>query len=273
MPTYAIGDIQGCYEEFARLLEVIDFQTGRDSLWLLGDLINRGPDNLSVVRRVMKMGGSAITVLGNHDLHFLAVHRGGHSPNRSDTFVDLLESPRVDDISDWYRHQPLVHRDKALGYVMVHAGIPHLWKVKKTLELAAEVEDAIRGPSCERYFRELYGNVPDRWKESWDGMERWRVITNYLTRMRLIDCTGTLDFSHKGALEDAPEGFSPWFQLRAERPLKQKLLFGHWAAIEGQTNDERIIGLDTGCVWGRSLTCLRLDDGRRFSVPSVKQQA
>lgn len=273
MATYAVGDIQGCYEEFARLLDTIDFQTGRDHLWILGDLINRGPDNLSVVRRVMEMGSSAIVVLGNHDLHFLAVHRGGHNPNRSDTFGDLLDSPHVDDISDWYRYQPLVHRDKVLGYAMVHAGIPHLWKLKRTMELAAEVEEVMRGPSCERYFRELYGNVPDRWSDRWDGMERWRIVTNYLTRMRLINCNGTLDFSHKGAIADAPKGFSPWFKLRARQPLKQKLLFGHWAAIEGKTGDDRIIGLDTGCVWGRSLTCLRLDDGRRFSVPSVKQKA
>ncbi len=273
MSTYAVGDIQGCYEEFARLLDRIDFQTGRDRLWLLGDLINRGPDNLSVVRRVREMGSSAVTVLGNHDLHFLAVHRGGHSPNRSDTFDDLLTSPRVDDISDWYRQQPFIVRDKVLGYAMVHAGIPHLWKMRKALELAAEVEEVIRGSTCEQYFRELYGNEPDRWKESWDGMERWRVVTNYFTRMRLIDADGTLDFSHKGALEDAPEGFSPWFSLRAEEPLKQTLLFGHWAALEGHTDDDRIIGLDTGCVWGRSLTCMRLEDGRLFSVPSVKRQA
>jgi bis(5'-nucleosyl)-tetraphosphatase (symmetrical) len=273
MATYAVGDVQGCYEEFARLLDLIDFRTDRDQLWLLGDLINRGPDNLSVVRRVMGMGDSVITVLGNHDLHFLAVHRGGHTPNRGDTFVDLLESPRVDDISDWFRHQRFLYRDKILGYAMVHAGVPHLWKMKQALALSREVEDVIRGSSCEKYFREMYGNVPDRWEERWEGMERWRIVTNYLTRMRLIDLQGVLDFSHKGTLEDAPEGFAPWFRLRAEQPLKEKLLFGHWAALEGHTGDERIIGLDTGCVWGRSLSCLRLEDGHMYSVQSVKKQA
>jgi len=273
MSTYAVGDIQGCYEEFARLLDEVDFRTDRDQLWLLGDLINRGPDNLSVVRRVMKMGDAAVTVLGNHDLHFLAVHRGGHTANRGDTFSDLLESSRVDDISEWYRHQKLVHRDKALGYAMAHAGIPHLWKIRQTLDLAGEVEEVIRGPSCEHFFQNMYGNVPDHWEEGWDGMERWRIITNYLTRMRLIDCHGTLDFSHKGALEDAPDGFLPWFRLRAERPLKQKLLFGHWAALEGHTGDDRIIGLDTGCVWGRSLSALCLEDGRMTQIQSVKQRS
>lgn len=273
MATYAIGDIQGCYEEFTELLEKVDFKSGRDQLWLLGDLINRGPDNLSVIRRVMALGDSAITVLGNHDLHFLAIHRGGHSVNRSDTFTDVLESSDVDEISDWYRHQRFLHRDKKLGYVMSHAGVPHLWSIKQALALAAEVEEIVSGPNCESYFREMYGNVPNAWSERWKGMDRWRLITNYLTRMRLVDEAGTLDFSHKGSLEDAPEGLAPWFELRAKIPLKQKILFGHWAALEGHTGQDRIIGLDTGCVWGRCLTALCLEDGRLHQVESVKGRA
>lgn len=273
MATYAIGDIQGCYEEFSRLLDLIDFRESRDRLWLLGDLINRGPDNLSVIRRVMAMGDAAITVFGNHDLHFLAVHRGGHSPGRNDTFSDLLESKHVSDISDWYRHRVFFHRDKELGYVMAHAGVPHLWGAKQALALAAEVEDVIRGAKCEAYFKQLYGDEPDVWNEKWEGMERWRIITNYFTRMRLIDEKGMLNFSHKGSLEDAPPELSPWFTLRSKNPLKQKILFGHWAALEGHTGEDCIIGLDTGCVWGRSLTSLRLDDGKMYQVESVKTGA
>ncbi len=273
MSTYAFGDIQGCYEEFSRLLDQIDFRTDRDRLWLLGDLINRGPDNLSVVKRVMSMGDAATVVLGNHDLHFLAVHRGGHTPNRNDTFTDLLDSPKADEISDWYRHQRFFYRDKSLGYVMAHAGVPHLWKMKQAGALASEVEEVVRGAGCERYFKEMYGNEPEVWREELEGMSRWRIITNYFTRMRLVDAKGVMDFSHKGALEDAPKGLSPWFAFERPQPVRQKILFGHWAALEGCTGDERFIGLDTGCVWGRRLTALRLEDGEFFQTESVKQTA
>lgn len=271
MATYAVGDIQGCYEEFARLLDRIDFQVGRDRLWLLGDLINRGPDNVSVLRRVMAMGDSAVVVLGNHDLHYLAVHRGGHSPNRSDTFTDLLESKIADEASDWFRHQHYFFRDKALGYAMAHAGIPHLWRMKQAKVLAEEVEAVIRGPDCERYFQQMYGNEPNVWGEDLEDMPRWRVITNYFTRMRLVDADGVLNFSHKGALADAPAGLSPWFAFARPQPIRQTILFGHWAALEGHTGDDRFIGLDTGCVWGRCLTALHLETGRFYRVDSVKQ--
>lgn len=270
MATYAIGDIQGCYEEFSRLLDAIDFRSDRDRLWLLGDLVNRGPDNVSVVRRVMEIGEAAITVLGNHDLHFLAVHRGGHTPNRSDTFHDLLAWKKADEASDWLRHRLMMYRDKSLGYVMAHAGIPHLWTLKKAGQLAGEVEAVIRGGECERFFREMYGNEPSVWRDDWEGILRWRVITNYLTRMRLVDRNGQMDFAHKGAVADAPPGFVPWFDLVAENPPKQKILFGHWAALEGKTGCPDIIALDTGCVWGRSLTALRLEDGTFYAAESVK---
>ena len=266
MATYAIGDIQGCYEEFSALLDMVDFRSERDRLWLLGDLINRGPGNLAVIRRVMDLGDAAITVLGNHDLHFLAIHRGGHSINRADTFDDLLSWKRVDEVSDWYRHRLLIHRDKELGYAMTHAGIPHLWSLKQARTLAAEVEEVIRGPKCETFFREMYGNDPHCWHDDLDGMPRWRVLTNYFTRMRLLDEEGCMDFSHKGALADAPAELAPWFEFRVAHPLKLKILFGHWAALEGHTGHESIIGLDTGCVWGRTLTALRLDDARYFTV-------
>jgi len=260
MPTYAIGDIQGCYEAFSALLDQIDFRSDRDRLWLVGDLINRGPDNVSVIRRVMELGDAAITVLGNHDLHFLAIHRGGHSLNRSDTLGDLLAWKKVDTASDWLRHRRMLHRDERLGYLMSHAGVPHIWSPGKAEALAREVEDVMRGSQCERYFREMYGNEPNLWRDDWEGMLRWRVITNYLTRMRLLDERGALNFSHKGSVESAPAGLTPWFDLQPGE-LEEKILFGHWAAIEGRTGREDIIALDTGCVWGRNLTAMCLDDG------------
>ena len=273
MATYAIGDVQGCYREFAALLDEMDFRTDRDRLWMLGDLVNRGPDNVSVMRRVMSMEGAVTVVLGNHDLHFLAIHRGGHSMNRSDTLHDLFAWKKVDQASDWLRHQQLLHRDRDLGYVMAHAGIPPVWTLKQAASLAREVEEVIRGANCERYFREMYGNDPACWREDLKDIDRWRVITNYLTRMRLLDGDGCLDMSHKGSLQEAPPDLVPWFELVAKDPPRQKILFGHWAALEGETGCDHIISLDTGCVWGRSLTALRLEDGAGFSVPSVKTRA
>lgn len=266
MATYAVGDIQGCYEEFSRLLDLVDFRSDRDTLWLLGDLINRGRENLAVVERVMALGDAAITVLGNHDLHFLAIHRGGHTLNRADTFGDVLESARADEISDWYRHRLMFHQDGSLGYVMAHAGIPHFWSLQQAGALAREVEAVIRGPECGAFFREMYGNEPDHWRDDWQGMLRWRIITNCFTRMRLLHASGRLDFAHKGAVADAPAGLTPWYELRAREPLEQTILFGHWAALDGHTGQERIISLDTGCVWGRRLTALCLDDGAFYAV-------
>lgn len=266
MATYAVGDIQGCYDEFSRLLELLSFDAAKDRLWLLGDLINRGSDNLSVIRLVRSLGAAVSTVLGNHDLHFLAIHYGGHNPQRADTFHDVLEADDVDEIADWYRHQAILVCDRSLGYVMVHAGIPHIWNVDKAAELALELEAVIAGDRHKEFFEAMYGNEPDRWSEDLQGMDRWRAITNYFTRMRLIDNEAVLDFSHKGALHDAPVGLTPWFELRRTRPLDLKLLFGHWAALEGHTGDENILALDTGCVWGRELTALCLETGQKTAI-------
>jgi len=258
LATYAIGDIQGCYKELCRLLELIDFDATEDRLWLVGDLVNRGPDNLAVLRLVMSLGDRAVTVLGNHDLHLLAIVLGGHSLNRSDTFRDVLVAPDLDEIVGWYCRQPLLVRDDRLGCVMTHAGIPHIWDLSQAAELAAEVEEVIAAGQ-RRYFEKLYGNEPARWSDALKGMDRLRAITNYLTRMRLVRKDGTLDFSHKGAIADAPRGLVPWYDMRAKAPLGMRLLFGHWAALEGHTGSEECIALDTGCVWGRELTALKLD--------------
>ena len=270
MATYAIGDVQGCYGELCDLLEKVRFDAGCDCLWLLGDLINRGPDSLGVVRLVRSLGESARTVLGNHDLHFLAIHLGGHSLNRNDTFVDVLQADEVDAIADWLCEQPFLVRDDDLGYAMTHAGIPHIWSVDVAEAYAAEVEKVIRGKRRVAYFEKMYGNKPDAWDESLKGMDRWRAITNYFTRMRLVDENGRLDFSHKGALGDAPPEWLPWYELKRREPLHLKLLFGHWAALEGVTGKKEFVALDTGCVWGRELTAMCLDSGELYAVPSRK---
>ncbi len=268
MATYAVGDIQGCYDELNTLLEVLRFDPTQDRLWLVGDLINRGPRSLEVVRLVRSLGNAVVPVLGNHDLHLLAITFGGHAPNRGDTFTDVLDAEDGQDIAHWLRGLPLLVRDDELGYVMTHAGIPHIWTLDQAAGLAAEVEAVLRGDDYPAYFSALYGNRPDCWRDDLRGMDRWRIITNYFTRMRLIDESGCLDFSHKGSVEDAPAGWLPWYELRARRPLGASIVFGHWASLEGRTGMDDIIALDTGCVWGRDLTALCLESRRFTSVPA-----
>ena len=274
MATYAIGDLQGCAAEFELLLERVDFGSG-DELWLLGDLVNRGPDSLGVIRRVMAMREQCRIVLGNHDLHYLAIVFGGHSPGRSDTFDEMLSAADAEEIGHWLRGCKMLHRDTAKGYVMTHAGLPHIWNIDQAQSLANEVEAVLAGEhpkvSYEKFFREMYGNEPDRWDDGLKGMPRLRSITNYLTRMRLIDERGTLDFAHKGVLADAPPGWRPWFELVEPAAYPEKLLFGHWAALDGHTGRDHVIGLDTGCVWGRELTALHLETGRKISVKARSQ--
>lgn len=268
MTTWAIGDLQGCYDELRDLLDRLGFDPARDVLWLVGDLVNRGPHSLEVLRFVRSLGPAARAVLGNHDLHLLAIRYGGHRPNRGDTFGELLAAPDCDELCDWLRRQPFVISDTDLGYVMAHAGIPHIWSRKQAEALAGEVEAVLRGDGHAEYFTALYGNRPDCWDERLQGMDRWRIITNYFTRMRLVDRKGCLDFAYKGPVAHAPKGWSPWYDLRARKPLKETVLFGHWASLEGHTGRVGIVALDTGCVWGRTLTAMNLDDGSLVSVPS-----
>ena len=269
MATYAIGDIQGCHTEFVRLLDAVSFDSARDRLWLLGDLVNRGPDSLKVMDLVMSLEDRTVTVLGNHDLHFLAVHYGGHSPVASDTFHDLLAAPNVDEVADWLRRQRFFHADSSLGYAMAHAGIPPGWSMEQAEARSRELMAVLQGNGYVDYFRAMYGNVPDRLSEGLAGMDRWRILTNCFTRMRLVDREGRLNFSHKGVLAEAPVGWFPWYELITDEPGGLRLLFGHWAALEGETGRADIVALDTGCVWGRDLTALCLETGEIVSVPAV----
>lgn len=268
MATYAVGDIQGCYDEFEVLLEDIGFDPTRDRLWLVGDLINRGPRSLAVVRRVRELGDAAMTVLGNHELHLLAIHYGGHPVKSADTFSDILEAGDADEICDWMRRLPFLIRDLDLGYVMTHAGVPHVWSLDEACDRASEVEAVIRGDAHREYFAGLYGNEPACWSDELEGLDRWRAITNFFTRMRLVDERGCLDFDYKGDLANAPAGWHPWYELRARRPLAQRIVFGHWAAIGGETGYEGAVALDTGCVWGGSLTAMCLETGELASIPA-----
>jgi len=262
MSTYAIGDIQGCDRELAALLEKINFGDD-DELWLAGDLVNRGPDSLGVLRRLYGMSSQCRIVLGNHDLHFLAILFGGHSPNRADTLDVLLGADDVEELGHWLRRQPLLHVSPEKGHALVHAGIPPMWSYNQALDYAAEVETVMQGNSAFDYvdfFRQMYGNEPAGWREGLEGMDRLRVITNFFTRMRLLDQSQQMNFSHKGSLDDAPESLQPWYRIAVERQ-PSKMLFGHWAALEGYTGVADAVALDTGCVWGRTLTAECLDTG------------
>ena len=270
MATYAIGDLQGCLAEFEALLEVMNFGPD-DRLWLVGDLINRGPESLQTLERVVEMSDQIVTVLGNHDLHFLAIFYGGHPPSGRDTFDELLASPNIGELAEWLRHQKLAHLDPELGYVMTHAGVPHIWGIKETLMRAAEVEAVLQGRgemTYAAYFQALYGNDPDIWSDDLSGMPRLRVITNYLTRMRLVDESGRLDFAHKGSPENIPPGWRPWFEIPRSR--KRRIIFGHWAALDGDSGLSDTIALDTGCVWGRKMTGFCLETQKTYSVSAQK---
>ncbi len=268
MATYVVGDIQGCYQEFDELLERLEFDPGQDRLWLVGDLVNRGPRSLDVVRRVRSLGDAASVVLGNHELHLLAIRYGGHTPKLGDTFTDLLTVDDIDEICEWMRSLPFLVIDEHLGYVMTHAGIPHIWDLQKAQVLADEVHAVIRGDDYREYFAGLYGDEPACWRDDLRGLDRWRLITNCFTRMRLVDERGCLDFAYKGDLKNAPSGWFPWYQLRERNPLPVTIVFGHWAALGGGQLSERAIALDTGCVWGRELTAMCLESGEFTSIPA-----
>ncbi|SOB77753.1 Bis(5'nucleosyl)-tetraphosphatase, ApaH [Marinobacter sp. LV10R510-11A] len=262
MTDYAIGDIQGCYDSLKDVLAKVDFSPSRDRLWVAGDLINRGPSSLKTLRYIESLGDSAVVVLGNHDLHFLAVALGGHALKRKDTLADILNAPDRDKLVNWLRQQNLCVHDSKRNLIMVHAGLPHIWSLEQALANAREVEKVIRGNSAPEYFAQMYGNKPECWGENLTGMDRWRVITNYFTRMRFIASDGRLELTAKDSSGTAPKGFAPWFEFPRTDDLR--VVFGHWAAIEGKTGVERFIGLDTGCVWGGALTMMNLDTAEKI---------
>jgi bis(5'-nucleosyl)-tetraphosphatase (symmetrical) len=261
MSTYAIGDVQGCYDPLRRLLDSIDFDPADDVLWFVGDLVNRGPQSVETLRFVRSLGDRAVTVLGNHDLSLLVIAAGHSKPHRGDTIDQVLAAPDRDELLDWLRHQKLMHAED--GYAMVHAGLLPQWTIERALELAREVEAALQGPEHAALLRHMYGNKPDRWDESLTGHDRLRVIVNAMTRLRLCDAAGRMEFSHKTGLDTAPQGFMPWFEVPERASAGTPIVFGHWAAL-GLVVRADLAAIDTGCVWGRELTALRLHDRRLF---------
>jgi bis(5'-nucleosyl)-tetraphosphatase (symmetrical) len=266
MATYAIGDIQGCLPQLVNLLEQIHYKPEEDHLWFAGDLINRGPASLETLRFIKSLGPHATVVLGNHDLHLLAVAHGHGDLKRKDTLTEILTASDRDELMNWLRQQPLCHYDIELNTIMTHAGIPPCWDIEKTLTLAKEVEEKLRSDTVDEFFAAMYGNTPSKWRDDLTGMDRLRAITNYLTRMRFCDVNSKLDLKSKEGIGTATKGYAPWFNYPSQVPENCHIVFGHWAAIEGKTQQDKIHALDTGCVWGGSLTALRLEDRQRFST-------
>lgn len=263
MSTYAIGDIQGCCEPLKRLLDLVKFDPARDQVWLVGDLVNRGPQSLETLRFIIDLGDAAISILGNHDLHLLVAASGHTKQYPGDTLRSILEAPDREVLLHWLRQQKLMHADSTLGYVMVHAGLLPQWTIEKALTLAAEVETVMRGASHDDFLRPLYGNKPSAWKEDLKGDDRLRVIVNAMTRMRLCTADGSMEFSHKLGPVDMPQGYMPWYEVPGRASVGTPVIFGHWASL-GLMLRPDVIGLDSGCVWGRELTAMRLEDRRVF---------
>ena len=259
MAVYAIGDIQGCYDPFRRLLDRIRFDPGKDTLWLVGDLVNRGPKSLKTLRFVRSLEDSVVTVLGNHDLHLLALASGSIEPSKRFATLDkTLAAPELDEIVDWLRTRPLAHYDPDLDTLLVHAGIYPTWSVSKTLARAAEVEAALLGRNYARFLGAMYGNTPWLWSSKLSGSRRLRFIVNTFTRMRMITATGRLNFSHSGSPYTARKNLMPWFAYPKPGWGETRIVFGHWSAL-GLVALPELLSLDTGCVWGRQLTAARID--------------
>ena len=270
MPTYVIGDLQGCFSELQALLSLINFDARRDQLWFTGDLVNRGPESLECLRFVRSLGKGAVAVLGNHDIHLLAVYYAQQPKNETDTFEELLAAPDCGQLIEWLRFRPLIHmHGKDL---LVHAGIPHIWSIEEAKLLAREAEAELRSAKFRNLLRVVYGDCPRLWRSpeayggEWKGVPRLRAIINYLVRMRVINQAGRCDFDYKGAGEPDQGTYRPWFEFWSETPAR--FLFGHWAALGAETGRGDIVALDGGCAWGYQLIAMRLEDGARFRVPA-----
>jgi bis(5'-nucleosyl)-tetraphosphatase (symmetrical) len=269
MATYCIGDVQGCFDELSLLLHSIAFDAQKDRLIFLGDLVNRGPFSLAVLDFVMKTPCASM-VLGNHDLHLLATAAGARNPSPKDTFDDILRHERRSEMLDWLRRQPLVMEEK--GYFFVHAGLLPQWPIGQAKTLAKEIEEALQGSDYQDFLKGLYGNVPDQWRDTLQGMERLRVIVNGLTRLRICTQEGKMNLSFAGTIDAIPDGYYPWFAVPGRQSQDTPIIFGHWAAL-GFYQGHHVIGLDSGCVWGNALTAYDLDTARVYQIQAKQPYA
>lgn len=260
MAIYAIGDIQGCYDELMRMLDLVNFDPAHDQVWLAGDLVNRGPKSAEVIRFAIEQGNDVVkAVLGNHDLHLLAYSVGVTKHHHyMDTLESVLKSEDSDELLFWLRHQPLFHYDKDIEFSMVHAGLPPKWTIKKAVKRAKEVESVLQGENWREFFKHMYGNQPDCWSKDLESWDRLRYITNCFTRLRYCHQDGRLALKFKGAPVNKPLGQKPWFEMPERRSHADKIVFGHWSTL-GTGRYGNVFSLDSGAVWGEQLTAIRID--------------
>jgi len=270
MATYAIGDVQGSFGDLCSLLGKIAFDRGRDRLWFVGDLVNRGPESLATLRFVRELREAAQVVLGNHDLHLLAVAHGFATLRDDDTLDEVLAAPDRGELLDWLRHRSMMLVGG--GYALVHAGLLPQWDIARASELAREVEAELRGPKHREFLAQLYGSRPDRWSEGLRGIDRLRVVVNAMTRMRFCTPEGVMEFQSKGETAQAPSGYLPWFEVPRRKSESHTVIFGHWSAL-GLRIEPKILALDTGCVWGGKLSAVRLEDRRLYQVKCLSRAA
>lgn len=272
MSTYAIGDLQGCYHELIQLLDKINFDEKNDRLWFVGDLVNRGPESLKTLRFVKSLGDTAKTVLGNHDLHLLAVANKVRKAHRKDTFDKILNADDANELFDWIRQQALLINDPELGFTMIHAGLPPQWSLDKAMSLAQETETLLQSAQFNDFIHNMYGDQPDTWAKELKGDDRHRFIINAFTRTRYINKNNALDMKENGAPGTQAKSLTPWYAMPKRKTKKDKLIFGHWSTVHlGNEKDFKqynVYPLDTGCLWGGELTAMRLEDEKHFSVPS-----
>ena len=272
MAVYAIGDIQGCFDELQALLEAIHFSPSHDHLWFAGDLVNRGPKSLETLRFIKGLGKRAISVLGNHDLHLIAAAHGHPIASDDHTLDAILNAPDRDELINWLRQQPLLHHDAALGYTMIHAGLPPQWDLKLARQCAQEVETMLRSDNVVDFIEHMYSNKPCRWSDELSGWKRMRFTVNCLTRLRFCDGNGRLKLKYKGPPGSQPAEFHPWFELAERKSSDLNIVFGHWSTL-GKRDDPGVFPLDTACLWGGELTALRLDTTPQwFSLPCAGEQ-
>lgn len=270
MAVYAVGDLQGCLSPLERLLETIRFDPARDRLWLVGDLVNRGPESLATLRFVRSLGAAAVAVLGNHDLHLVCVAEGVEPAGPRDTLGAILAAPDCDALVAWLRTLPLMHVEH--GFALVHAGLLPEWSVAEARALAKEVERELSGPHYRRLLENMYGDTPARWRDALEGPGRWRVIINAMTRLRVCDESGAMVLAFKGEPGEAADEWTPWFDIPGRRSRDHAVVCGHWSQMGLRLRSD-LIALDSGCVWGRSLSAVRLEDRRLFSVPCPAPEA
>ena len=264
MATYAIGDVQGCFDELRALLGAFRFDRARDRLWFVGDLVNRGPASLAALRFVRDLGDGAVVVLGNHDLHLLALALGHVKSRKDDTLDEVLAAPDAGDLLDWLRSRPMIHVEG--NTTLVHAGLLPQWDIAKARSLAKEVETQLRGPGYGEFLAQLYGSRPERWDEGLTGADRLRVIVNAMTRLRFCTAQGVMEFETKGETTQAPKGYLPWFDVPGRRSAGSTVVCGHWSAL-GLRVAPKLLALDSGCVWGGQLSAIRLEDRQLYQVP------